>query len=70
MNKLSLGGSQALPIKPEVWSAKSYCGSTGSVQVQCTKINGKLLKRKILSHHNLGQPKEIREHFFDPTQVN
>ena len=64
MNKLSLGGSQSLPIKPEVWSEEGICGSSGSVQVQCTKISGKLLKRIILSHHILGQPKEIREHFF------
>jgi hypothetical protein len=40
INTLSLGGSQSLPIKQEVWIGPE-CGSDGAVLVQCT--NGKLL---------------------------
>ena len=68
MNKLSLGGLQALPIKPEAWS-ETGCGSTGSVQVQCTKIKGKLhiyLKDNSTSPYSRAT-KENQGAFFYPT---
>ena len=42
----SLGGSNSLPISTsEEWSGARNCGSDGSVQVKCTKFNGKQFEK-------------------------
>ena len=57
--KSSLGGSQNLPIESEEWNVlghdPKWCGSNGSVRVQCIKINGKPFERKQVPHLILGQ---------------
>ena len=60
----------SLPITSEGWSGAKNCGSDGTVQVKCTKLNGKPFERIIAPHLILGQPREIKGHFFYPTQVN
>ena len=63
----SLGGSMSLPITSEEWNTGAYdpkyCGSNGTVQVKCTKLNGKPFERIIVPHLILGQPREIKGHF-------
>ena len=57
MHKSSLGGSSSLPDTTEEWSNTinpSQCGSDGTVQVKCTKINGKPFKKIIAPDHILG----------------
>ena len=51
--KSSLGGSNSLPITSEEWSG-DYCESDGTVQVKCTKINGKPLEKILAPDHILG----------------
>ena len=63
VHKSSLGGSSSLPTTSEIWSEPDYCGSDGTVQVKCTKLNGKPFERIIVPHLILGQPREIKGHF-------
>ena len=59
MHKSFLGDSNSLPLTSEAWSGEQNCGSTGSVQVKCTKINGKQFERIINSTSTfLGKQKE------------
>ena len=46
MHKSSIGGSSSLPINSEEWRSDDpkFCGSDGTVQVKCTKLNGEPLQ--------------------------
>ena len=70
MHKSSIGGSSSLPITSEEWSDPDTCGSDGTVQVKCTKINGKPLKKSIAPDHILGKTNGNQGAFSYPTQVN
>ena len=57
MHKSSIGGSSSLPDMSEDWSNAinpNQCGSDGTVQVKCTKINGKSFKKIVAPDHILG----------------
>ena len=55
----------SLPITSEEWNTGAedpkYCGSSGTVQVKCTKITGTPFERMIIPHHIIGQSSEIKD---------
>ena len=46
VHKSSLGDSSSLPITSKEWRSDDpkFCGSDGTVQVKCTKVNGEPLQ--------------------------
>ena len=73
MHKTSLGGSSSLPIMLEKWSNAinpDYCGSDGTVQVKCTKINSKLIGTNNSTLPHSRATKGNQGAFSYPIQVN
>ena len=68
-HKSYLGGSSSLPITSEEWSEPDYCGSDGTVQVKCTKLNGKPFKMITVPQLISGKTNGNQEAFSYPNEV-